>query len=138
MKEAIRSFFRPFDLPAEARKVMEAEDLLFIAENIRTTVVYHRFRAPGRSFRNKREIARGSLGISRKRIVGYAFRKRILHLPFHREETKSVKFSSVDGSVLVIAFDPGLFDPRREGSMEIRYHTPSADEAFALIQGRLN
>lgn len=138
MKEAIRSFFRPFDLPGEARRVVEEEGLLFLAENVRVTVVYHRFRAPGRNFRHKRQIVRGSLGVSRKRIVGYVFRKRILHLPFDRDETKSVKFSSVDGGVLVVAFDPGLFDPRREGSMEVRYHTPSADEAFAAIQGRLN
>ncbi len=138
MKEALRRFFRPFDLPGEARSLLETEGILFLAENVRTTVVYHRFQAPGRNFRNKRETARGSIGVSRNRIVGYAFGKRILHLPFDRDETGKVKFSSVDGRALVIAFDPGLFDPRRKGSMEVRYHTPDADEAYTVIQSRLN
>ncbi len=133
LKQKIADFFRPTALPAKTRNFMENEGLLFVAEKVRITIVYHRLKAPGRSFHNKRETARGSLAISNKRIAGYAFRKRIIHLPLRGQQVKSVKFSCVNGKVLVMAFDPAVFNPKQSGSMEIRYHFDGAREAYGII-----
>ncbi|MCD4708854.1 MAG: hypothetical protein K8S62_14060 [Candidatus Sabulitectum sp.] len=134
LKQKIADFFRPTDLPAKTRIFMEGEGLLFAAERVRITIVYHRLRAPGRSFHNKRETVWGSLAISNKRLVGYAFKKKIIHLPFDHRKTGSVKFSCVNGKVLVAAFDPVVFNPKQSGSMEIRYHFNGAEEAYGIIR----
>lgn len=133
-KQKLASFFRVSDLPTEARAYMEGEGLLFAAEKLRITVVYHRLKAPGRNFRHKRETAWGSLAISEKRMVGYAFRKKIIHLPFDEPQAKSIKFSCVNGKVLVMAFDPAVFNPKHSGSMEIRFHFDRAQEAYGIIK----
>jgi hypothetical protein len=121
-------------LPRKAAEVLEGEGLLFLQEGVRITVVYHLFKAPGRYFRNKRETAWGSLGISRVRMVGYAFRKKVLHIPFGSTESEAVKFSLFDHRVLVIDVDPSAAQPGREGRIEVRYHTPRAPEAYALLR----
>lgn len=129
---------RPSDLPAEAQKVLEKEGDLFSVQRTRVTVAYHNFRAPGRRASGKRETAWGSLAVTRNRILGYVFRKRVMHLPFDREEVKAVKFSSVNGKVFVIDTDAGMFDSRRSGRIELRYHTARADEVYGIVRGLLN
>ena len=112
---------------------MENEGLVLAAERLRITVAYHRLKAPGRNFRHKRETVWGSLAISEKRMVGYAFKKRIIHLPFDEPQAKSIIFSCVNSKVLVMAFDPAVFNPKQSGSMEIRYHFSRALEAYKII-----
>ncbi len=133
LAEKIKSFFKLSDLPPKAKKLMEDEGLLFLAEGVRITVHYKLFKAPGKYFRNKRETSWGSLAVSRKRIVGYVGKRRAVHLPLDREEVKSAKFSLVDGRVFVIEMDPSISDPRRSGSIQIRYHMQRAPEAYRLI-----
>lgn len=134
LKQKLKAFFKPSDLPLKTRTFIEDEGMLFSAEKLRITVIYNRLKAPGRSFRHKRETVWGSLAISSKRIVGYAFRKRIIHLPFSEKQIESVKFSCVNNKVLVIAFDPSVFNPRQSGSIEIRYHFDGAQEAYGIIR----
>ena len=133
LPEKIREFFRLSDIPSRVREILEQEGILFLAEGIRVSAFYRRFKAPGKSFRNKRETSWGALGISRKRIIGYALRRRIIHLPLDSPQIGQVKFSLVEGKVLVIDADPSISDPRRSGSMEIRFHTGKAEEAYRLI-----
>ncbi|MCK5132144.1 MAG: hypothetical protein KAR40_08355 [Candidatus Sabulitectum sp.] len=137
LKQKLAGFFKPFDLPFKTRAFMENEGLLFAAERVRVTVVYHRLEAPGRSIRSKRESLWGSLAVSNKRLVGYAFRKRIIHLPFDPKEAGSVKFSCVNGKVLIMAFDPSVFNPKQSGRMEIRYHFDGVGEAYGIIMGQI-
>lgn len=138
LKWKLTNIFKPSDLPVETKTFMENEGLLFKAEKVRITVVYHKLRAPGRNFSNKRQTVWGSIAISNKRLVGYAFRKRIIHLPFSEQKAGSVKFSCVNGKVLVMAFDPAVFNPGHTGSMEIRYHMDSAGEAYGIIRDLIN
>ena len=133
-KQKLAGLLRPFDLPVKTRTFMENEGLLFAAEKVRITVVYHRLRSKGRNIRYKRETVWGSLAISNKRLVGYAFKKRIIHLPFDQEKAHSVNFSCVNGKVLVMAFDPAVFNPESSGSMEFRYHFDGALEAYGIIR----
>jgi len=134
LRKKLAAFFRPSVLPAKTRVLMENEGLVFAEEKVRITVAYHRLKAPGRNIRHKRETVWGSLAISKERLVGYAFKKRIIHLPFRSEETRCVKFSCVNQKVLVIAFDPAVFNPKQSGSMEIRYHFSRALEAYEIIK----
>lgn len=134
LRERIKGLFRLSDLPAEAKRLMEEEGLLFIAEGVRITVAYHRFKAPGKYFRNKRETGWGSFAVSQKRIVGYVFRKRAIHIPIDRDEIRAVKFSCIDRKVLVMDFDPSVSDSRWSGRLEIRYHTERAPEAYGIIR----
>lgn len=133
LAEKIKNFFKLSDIPLTVRKTLEDEGLLFLAEGVRVTVHYKIFKAPGKYFRNKRETSWGSLAVSDKRIVGYVLKRRAIHLPFNREEVKSVKFSLVDGRVFVVEMDPSISDPRRSGSIQIRYHTDRAPEVYRLI-----
>jgi len=121
-------------MPVKAKTLLQDEGLLFLAEGVRITVYYKLFKAPGKYFRNKRETAWGSLGVSQKRIIGYVMRRRAVHLPLDREEVKSIKLSLVDNKVFVIEMDPSVSDPRRSGSIEIRYHTSRAPEVYRLIK----
>lgn len=137
IKRKLAQWFIPSDLPTKTRLFIQNEGLLFSVERVRITVVYHRFKAPGRNIRHKQEILQGSLAISNKRLVGYAFRKRVIHISFESAEADKLKFSCVNGKVLVIVFDPALFNPQHSGSMEIRYHFADADQAYRIIRNHI-
>ncbi len=132
------TLFKPSDFPEKARVFLENEGLLFVTERKRVTVVYRNFKSPRRRCNYKKEIIWGSLGISQKRVVGYGFRKRIIHLPFDEDKAKNVKFSCFNNKVLVIAFDPSLFSENTSGSMEIRYHFDEALDAYNIINQQLS
>ncbi len=138
IKSIFNSLLRPSDLPPEAKQILEKEGELFSVQRSRVTVAYHKFRAPGKRFSGKRETAWGSLAVTRDRILGYVFRKRVIHLPFHREEVKAVKFSAINGKVFIIDADSGMFDTRRSGRIELRYHTDRADEVYGIVRGLLS
>lgn len=128
---------KPSELPKDASAVLDAEGLLFCQTGIRLTVFHRRYRAPGRIFVNRKRTGWGSLAVSKKRVLGYAGRRNVLNLPFDAPGAASVKLSCVNDKVLVMAFDPGVFNPDASGDIELRFHTDRAAEAFSLLRGRL-
>lgn len=123
-------------LPSRVRRTLEDEGLLFLQEGVRITVAYRKFRAPGKYFSGKTQVTWGALGVSRGRIIGYALRKRVLHLPFDDHRLiQAVKFSLVERKVLVISADQSAVAPNRSGLIELRYHMEAAPEAFSVING---
>ncbi len=131
------SLLRPSNFPEKEKTMLENEGLLFLTEGSRITVVYKNFKSRHKRYTYKKEVLFGSLAISQKSLVGFGFRKRIIHLPFADEKAKKVKFSCFENKVLVIAFDPSLFMPETSGSMEIRYHFDDAAEAYKIIKQQI-
>ena len=131
------SLFRPSDFPEKEKVLLENEGLLLLTERNRVTVVYKNFKSRRKRCTYKKEMLWGSLAISQKSLIGFGFRKKIIHLPFSEEKAKQVKFSTINNKVLVLTFDPSLFMAETSGSMEIRYHFDEATQAYNIIQQQL-
>lgn len=132
------SLLRPSNFPAKEKILLETEGLLFLTERNRVTVVYKNFKSRHRRCTYKKEVLWGSLAISQQSLVGFALRKKIIHLAFAEEKARKVKFSCVDDKVLVVVFDPSLFMPETSGGMEIRYHFDEAAEAYRIIKQQIS
>ena len=84
MSGILRKFlnlFIPGELSETSRAELEAEGLLFLAENIGVRIHYRNFKAPGKRFWRRAEMTLGTLALTTQRIVGYASRRTVLELP---------------------------------------------------------
>ncbi len=83
-------FLIPGELSDTFRAELEAEGLLFLAENIGVRIHYRNFKAPGKRFWRRAEV---TLALTTQRIVGYAFRRTVLELPYSGPAFEAVRFS---------------------------------------------
>ncbi len=120
-------FFMPGALSDASRAELEAEGLLFLAENIGVRIHYRNFKAPGKRFWRRAEMTLGTLALTTERIVGYAFRRTVLELPYSGPAFEAVRFSIASSKYLSARFDPSVFDPRQSGELELRFALPHAD-----------
>ncbi len=130
MSGILRKFlnlFIPGELSETSRAELEAEGLLFLAENIGVRIHYRNFKAPGKRFWRRAEMTLGTLALTTQRIVGYASRRTVLELPYGGPAFDAVRFSIASSKYLSARFDPSVFDPRQSGELELRFALPHAD-----------
>ncbi len=120
-------FLIPGELSDTFRAELEAEGLLFLAENIGVRIHYRNVTAPGKRFGRRAEVTLGTFALPTQRIVGYAFRRTVLELPYSGPAFDAVRFSIASSRYLSASFDPAVFDPRQSGELELRFALPHAD-----------
>ena len=122
-------------LPAELRAELVAEGLDQEEEGLRGTVTYRRYRAPHRRSSWRREWIRAALAITDRRLLVAVRGRPFLDVPWDDPRLEEMEMS-VDGDRLLIAFDPGLFDERRSGRVELRLRTAHPNLALEQIRAR--
>ncbi len=120
-------------LPKNQRATLEAEGFVLFDEGIRGSITYKDYTAPGKRFSRKRSWFIGSLVITQKRVVAFAFFQRLLNIPFEDPLISKLNVAVEDDSCLCLSFDASDFYPDRSGMVECRFITSQA----LLFQERL-
>jgi len=123
-------------LPDDLRAELVAEGLDQEEEGIRGTVTYRRYRAPRRRAGWRREWIRAALAITDRRLLVAIRGRRFLDVPWDDPRLEQMELG-IDGDHLLIAFDPGLFDDRRSGRVELRLATAHPRLALEQVRARM-
>lgn len=125
-------FYRLFGLgkiPKNARPALEKEGVVLIDEGIGGSLVFTRFRAPGRYYGKKFSCFTGSLVLTKKRFAAYTcypFFNPIIDIPLDDERLRALQLSLKDEKHLRIDFNPAAFHRGWSGKITCRFTTPRA------------
>ena len=120
-------------LPKGQKDTLEAEGFILFEEGVRGSVTYKDYKAPGKHFSKKRSWFIGSLVITQKRVIAFAFFQRLLNIPFEDPLISKLNVAVEDDKCLCLSFDASDFYPDRSGTVECRFITSQA----LLFQERL-
>ena len=122
-------------LPDDLRAQLTAEGLDQEEEGIRGTVTYRDYRAPRRRSSWRRQWIRAALAISDRRLLVAVHGRPFVDVPWDDPRLGRMEVA-VEGDRLLIAFDPGLFDERTSGRVELRLRTAHPNLALEQIRAR--
>lgn len=116
---------------------LDSEGIVLINENIRGTITYRDFHAPGKRFLYKRSAFASALVITKTRLLAKSYANKAINIPFADERIRSMKFTIEDGPKFCTFFEASLFHPDWSGHLEFRFKTPDAQQFLDEIQMRL-
>jgi hypothetical protein len=127
------------ELKPELRAALESEGLVLIEENLRGTVRYTKFKAPGRRFHGKVTGERVGLGISEARVALYCRSGRTKLLDASLSDPRlEVLDVTLDGEAVSFRIDYDRAQlPKVSGVITIRVKTPNAASIVEQLQRRL-
>jgi Domain of unknown function (DUF1707) len=123
----------PGRLPDELRSQLMSEGLAVLAEDLPGTMSYHRYRVPGQQIGNATRRVRGTLAVSRRRLLIWAAGARRVDLPFSHPAWEGVDISVDDGGWLRVGVDVSVFGADRSGRIVLRLRTEEAGAVAALL-----
>jgi hypothetical protein len=131
MKNILFTIFKLGAIPASIWSAMKEETILLFDEGCKATVTYHQFRTKGKYFSHKSNVFLGFIILTKKRLLGYAFKKRIINFDsnFQDYEMKVEKENRI-----LFRFQAESIIPNSSGTIEIRYHTPKAEGFYKAIR----
>jgi len=135
-KHLLYRLFKAGALPREYKAVIEAEGIILIDEGLQCSVTYKKYKAPGKYFRWKRRSYAGSLAVTKKRIIMFAFHKPLLNVPFSDMKSKTIEVKTENHERLCISFDASEFDSKKSGTVECRCTTPVANLFLDILKQR--
>jgi hypothetical protein len=122
-------------LPDDLRAELVAEGLDQEEEGIRGTITYRHYRAPHRRSSWRRQGIRAALAITDRRLLVAIRGRPFVNVPWDDPRLAQME-TAVEDDRLLIAFDPGLFDERTSGRIELRLRTVHPRLALEQIRAR--
>ena len=122
-------------LPDALRAELVAEGLDQEEEGLRGTVTYRHYRAPRRRSSWRRQWIRAALAITDRRLLVAIRGRPFVNVPWDDPRLREMELA-VEDDRLLIAFDPGLFDERRSGRIELRLRSAHPRLALEQIRSR--
>ena len=109
---------------------------MVLAEDLPSTMSYHRYRVPGQQIGNATRRVRGTLAVSRSRLLIWAAGAKRVDLPFTHPAWEAVDISVHDGDWLRVGdFELSVFGADRSGRIVLRLQTEQAEAVAALLAG---
>ena len=121
-------FFLSGKLPAPLRAELDAEGVVLLEEDLRGTLTYRNYRAPGKRYGiSKRRIV-GAVAVTRQRVVVWGAGRQV-DVPLGYPGVEVAR----DGEEKVMfAFEASAFHTDRSGRVEVRLRTPGAARIVEL------
>ncbi len=113
-------------VPSVTRAMLEDEGIEIMDDGIRVTVSYRHYAAPGKRFSRKTEGGHGSIVLTSKRLIGFAYSHRILNVRVDDPRLSNLGLHLDGPECLAIEIDPSVFHPGQSGTVVYRFHTPKA------------
>ncbi len=123
-------------LPATVRAQLESEGrILYLAEGIRETAIFRRYRAPGAYIWRRAIAFIGYFALSERRLVAKAkqYHEVNVNVAYDDPLFKTMTFT-VRPRYLALAFDASAQSPRASGQIEIRLHLPDIAAATKILE----
>jgi hypothetical protein len=118
-------------IPADLRDQLEAEQVVVRHPNVSTTLRFENFRASGRYSSLRKTRVRAALVATRVRLAVYV-RGPFVDVPYADQRFDRLDLRTTDDA-LVIGFDPGWFDPRSSGRIDVTCRIPEPERALEWI-----
>ena len=123
-------------VPEYLRTTLEKEGIGLLEEEIRVTVTYRGYRAPGKYFGWRRKWCRGSLVLTSPRLVVFAWSQQLINVLFDHPAMGSLNFALERPDCLSIRFESSHFQKDSSGKIQCQVRTPSAPQIVKLLQDR--
>ena len=117
------------DLYAE----LAAEQIVVLEERLKATITYRGFRAPHRRYGVRKDFTRGTLAITRRRLLVWAERMRQIDVTYDSPLFDVLEISTEPGK-LVIGFDVSRFHDDWTGRMEVRLRHPEPERLAEAVR----
>lgn len=125
----------PGRLPDELRSQLMSEGIAVLAEDLPGTMSYHRYRVPGQQIGNATRRVRGTLAVSRLRLLIWAAGDKRVDMPFRHPAWEGVDIPVDDGGWLRVGVGVSVFGADRSGRIVLRLRTEQAGAVAALLAG---
>ncbi len=113
-------------MPRHAKGMVEAEGIVLSDEGVRGTLTYKGYRAPWKRYWWRKVGFAGSVVLTNRRFVGYAFSQPVVDLSLEDVRWAKLDVAVERGHVLRISFEASDFHKDRSGRIECRWSTPQA------------
>jgi len=108
-------------IPRNYKEGLTAEGIVWLEEGVRASITLKAYKAKGRRASWRRAAFTGSIALTQKRIIGFAYSKRVISVPFNDARITQLEVSVENEKCLVCAFDAAVFDTDRSGMVECRF-----------------
>lgn len=120
-------------IPAADRQALESEGIEVDEEGRWVSITYVNYRAPGKAFLKRRQWVIGSLVITKQRLVGYLFSRRLFNLPLNDADLAKFKIVVEDGRRLCLCGDAADFNSNQSGRLEFRFSIPDPEKVIQRL-----
>ncbi len=125
--------FRIGRIPQKLRPVLESEGLAVWDEGIPGRTVLRHFKAPGRRSTYRLERFSGSLAVTGRRVVGFAYSRPVINVPLDDPRLARVGVALVKAAWIELSFEAQLFHADWRGSIRLGYRTPLAARFLSCL-----
>ncbi|QDV63028.1 hypothetical protein [Crateriforma conspicua] len=115
------SLFSSGKLPEEGVSLCNSERTIWTLEDVSGSVTMINFRRPGKRCSWNRRWFRGSMIATEKRLVAFAYKTRLIHVPFDDPRWAQIDVHLPNGRTLFIGHDASLFHDDWSGTLEYRF-----------------
>jgi hypothetical protein len=113
---------------------LQKEGIVLMDEVVKGSVTYRDFTAPGKRDLWRRQWYRGSIALTKVRLLALSGNKPTINVPVADERIRAMRYSiEKGGAVLCIGFDAALFHEDWSGTIEYRFRTPEAQHFLELL-----
>ncbi len=117
---------------------LQKEGIVFEDQGLSGSVIFRKFRAPGRRYSYRKSGFVGSLVITNLRFAAFAFSKPLVNLPLKKDKLDLLKLSVPKKNKFCMTFNAGDFHEGWKGTVECRFTTDFADIFFEKLKIHLS
>jgi hypothetical protein len=113
-------------LPPDLRAAIATEQLVVLEEELPGSVIYRRYRAPGRYSRPRTRGAMGSIALTDRRLLVWANHVQHVNVLHHDPLRAGIKVTVDQPNRIWVRYEAGDANPRMSGQIEVRLRTTRA------------
>jgi hypothetical protein len=132
-KTILYRLFKMGKIPKALRPGLESEGMLVCDEGIGGWIIMKDFRAPGKRSKYRMTGFSGFLAITRKRIIAYAYGRRMINVAFEDARIYALNVKLVNPNRIECAFESSTFHRDWSGRITVRFNTPKAAEFLGVF-----
>lgn len=133
-KSLLYRLFGLGSIPKRRLPELQREGIVLVDEGLGGSITFRNFKAPGKRYSWRRNWFVGSLVLTGRRFVAFAFSKPIVDVPIGEDRVDGL-WCRLEGEkdLLVVQFDASAFNERWSGSVECRFSTSQAYRFFERL-----
>jgi len=134
MAKALRYRLFGFGQISPAQKIqLTNEGIIFQDEGLKSSITFEDYRAPGKRFLWKRRWFIGSLFLTQKQLLAYAYSNCLIQLVFQDPRIQKLN-TRVEKERLYITYEASDFHSDQSGQIELRFSTPEAESFIETLK----
>ena len=121
-------------LPRPMRPVLEKEGIVLMDEGVSGSVLFRKFRAPGKRYSYRRNGVVASVVMTKIRFAVFNFGTPFVNLPLERAQLDKINLAIDEKGRLTVSFDAADFYPNATGTVSGRFATEKARDFLRRME----